>query len=174
LALGDFETAEQQFRGTVAALGRVEPRGGRRTATALSRVSMALEFQGKWSAADTVLQAATAMFGRFGFDDETAQTDHYDNRGRILTRLGDVTAAREFFLKAVDIQDRLVPRNDSSLANLYGNLAMVTSELGRHAEAESLMLQGVAAAKRAHGEVHPLVAALLSPLATIQAYQGHN
>ena len=174
LALGDFETAEKHFRGTVTALARSEPRGGRRTATALSRVSMALEFQGKYAAADTVLQSATAMFDRFGYDDETAHSDQYDNRGRIRVRLGDMAGAGTFFQKAIDIQNRLVPPNDSSLANLYGNLGMVTSELGRNAEAESLLLRAVAAAKRAHGDVHPLVAALLSPLATIQAYEGLN
>ena len=174
LALGDFETAETQFRRTVAALERAEPRGGRRTATAMSRVSQALEFQGKYAAADTVLQSASAMFDRFGYDDETARSDHYDSRGRILVRLGDMAGARGLYEKALAIQNRLVPVNDSSVANLYGNLGMVTSELGRHAEAESLLLRGVAAAKRAHGDVHPLVAALLSPLATIQAYEGLN
>jgi serine/threonine protein kinase/tetratricopeptide (TPR) repeat protein len=174
LALGDFETAETQFRGTVSALERAEPRGGRRTATALSRVSMSLEFQGKYAAADTILRSATAMFDEFGYDDETARSDNYDNRGRILTRLGDMAGARDLYEKALAIQNRLVPRNDSSVANLYGNIGMVTSELGRNAEAESLLLQGIAAAKRAHGDVHPLVAALLSPLATIQAYEGLN
>jgi tetratricopeptide (TPR) repeat protein/tRNA A-37 threonylcarbamoyl transferase component Bud32 len=174
LALGEFERAESQFRLGLTALERVEPEGGRETATALSRLSMSLEFQGRWSAADTVLQSATAMFGRYGYNDADSRTDHYDSRGRILMRLGDLEGARSFYEEAVEIQQSAVPPNDSSLANVTANLGVVTAELGRNAEAETLLVAAVAAARRAHGDVHPLVAAILSPLASVQAWAGFN
>jgi serine/threonine protein kinase/tetratricopeptide (TPR) repeat protein len=174
LALGEFELAEAQFRSGLAAIQRLEPGGGRQTATALSRLSQALEFEGRFGAADTVLQAATAMFDRHGYDDATARTDHYDSRGRILSRLGDLPGARAFYEKAVAIQRELVPPNDSALANLLANLGVVTAEVGRMAEAETLLVSAVVAARRAHGEVHPLVASILSPLASVHAWAGHN
>jgi tetratricopeptide (TPR) repeat protein len=155
-------------------LERVESNGGRETATALGRLSMALEFEGRCGAADTVLQSATAMFDRFGYADATARSDHYDSRGRIMARLGNMDGAREFFERTLSIQRQIVPPNDSSLANLYANLGMVTSELGRNVEAETLLVAAVAAARRAHGNVHPLVAAILSPLATVQERAGLN
>jgi serine/threonine-protein kinase len=174
LALGEFELAEAQFRLGLTALARVEPDGGQVTASALSRLSMALEFEGRFSAADTVLQAATAMFDRFGYTDATTRSDHYDSRGRIRTRLGDLDGARGFFEQAVAIQRTLVPQNDSALANLLANLGVVQAELGHNAVAETLLVAAVAAAKRAHGDVHPLVASILSPLASVQAWAGHT
>lgn len=172
LALGEFQVAEAQFRRALDALGRAEPAGGRATATMLSRLSMAREFQGHYAAADTVLRTATALFDRHGYASDRAHIDHLDARGRILARLGAMADAEPFFARAVELQRRIVPPDDSSLANLYANLGLVTSELGRNAAAETLFIEAVTAAKRAHGEVHPLVAAILSPLASVQERAG--
>ncbi|MCA0374895.1 MAG: serine/threonine-protein kinase [Gemmatimonadetes bacterium] len=172
LALGEFPLAEAQFRKAVALLDGADARGTRTTASSLTRLSMAMEFEGKYGAADTALQRAAAIYEREGFPDEEARSDLADARGRLLAQLGDLAGAERAFRAAVDIQRAVVPRRDSALANLLGNLGFVTSELGRHAEAESLYLEGIAAARRAYGDTHPLVASLMSPLATVQERLG--
>jgi serine/threonine-protein kinase len=173
LALGEYPLAEQQFRRSLDAMRRMAPGGSREIATGLARLTMVLEFQGLYVAADSVLQEATRLYDRFGYADQASRVDHLDARGRILIRLGHMEPARAFLSQALEAQKAIVPANDSALANEYANLAIVTSELGRNDEAESLMVAAVEAARRAHGEVHPLVAAILSPLATIQERAGH-
>ncbi|MEO8334761.1 MAG: serine/threonine-protein kinase [bacterium] len=172
LALGEFELAERQYRAAVAARERAAPNGDRATAVAIERLSMAIEFQGRYAAADTLLRSSTAMFDRFGYGNDVVRADHLDNRARILGALSKGAEAEPLFLEALAIQRKLKPRNDSALASAYTNLAVVQSDLGNNASAETLMVAAVAAAKRAYGPVHPLVAAILSPLASVQERAG--
>ncbi|MEO5799867.1 MAG: tetratricopeptide repeat protein, partial [Gemmatimonadales bacterium] len=174
LALGEFELAETQFRRDLAIAQAAAPRGSRATAGALDRVSTALDFQGHFGAADSVLTISTALFDRFGYADETARADHLDLRGRILVRLGKMAEAEPVIAEVLAIQLATVPVNDSARSEAYANLGMVRSELGKNESAESLLIQAVASAKRAYGEVHPLVAAVMSPLATVQERAGAN
>lgn len=170
LALGEFELAETQYRRALAALEQAGRSGERARAMALTWLSTALEFQGRYAGADSLLRSAAAMFSRIGYSDEVARSDHFDQRGRILVRLGKMAEAVPFFEEALAIQQRRTPVNDSSLASSYANLGVVKSELGQNSVAETLLVAAVSAAKRAHGEVHPLVAAILSPLGTVQEY----
>jgi len=172
LALGEFEVAERQYRTAVAAHQKATPGGDRGTAAAIARLSMAIEFQGRYAAADTLLRSSTAMFDRYGYGSETVRADHLDNRARILSYLSKGADAEPLFAEALTIQRNLSPRNDSALAAAYTNLAVVQSDLGRNTSAETLMVAAVAAAKRAYGPVHPLVAAILSPLASVQERAG--
>jgi len=172
LALGEFERAETEYRRSLAEYQAVEPRGGgRQTAYALNRLSTALEFQGRYAEADSLLRQATGLFERFA-PEELATAGYVDLRGRILVRLGRMAEAVPLLRSALDIQLRSPTATDSAVAYAYTNLGMVTSELGDHVAAESLMVAGLAAARRAHGEIHPLVAAILSPLANVQASAG--
>jgi serine/threonine-protein kinase len=174
LALGEFETAESQYRLALDALGRDATTDDRTIAMTLTHLSTALEFEGRYAAADTVLQAATAVWDRVGYSDDDTKGDHFDQRGRILVRLGRFPESLPFFEEALAIQKAVRPPNDSALAYAYANLGVVQSELGQNEAAETLMVAGVEAARRAHGEVHPLVASILSPLATVQARAGSN
>ncbi|NOT09856.1 MAG: serine/threonine protein kinase [Gemmatimonadales bacterium] len=172
LALGEFELGEAQFRRELAIQRELSPNGSRAVAMALGRVSAALEQQGRYAEADSVLIQATAQFDRFIPLDDPARADHLDLQGRVLTRLGRMAEAEPLLAEALDIHLRTLPVNDSARGYAFANLGMVRSELGRNASAESLLIQAVAASKRAHGEVHPLVAAILSPLATVQERAG--
>jgi serine/threonine-protein kinase len=174
LALGEFERAEAQYRGELEAHARREPAGDQVTATALSRLAMSLEFQGRYAAADSLLHRASAIYDRLGFPDTSTWADHLDNRGRMLNHLGRNAEAVPIFRQALDLQLQRRPVQDSSVANAYANLAIMQSDLGNNAQAETLMLAAVAAARRAYGPVHPLVAAILSPLASIQERAGAN
>ena len=84
----------------------------------------------------------------------------------------DIPEAESLLHEALTLQLGRAPRNDTSIAYSYTNLAVVQSDLGKNASAETLMIAAVAAAKRAYGEVHPLVASIMSPLATVQGRAG--
>ncbi len=172
LALGEFERGEAEFRAALAARRRSAPAGDRATAVALERLSQAVEFQGHYAAADSLLRQASALFARHGFADEQSRGVHIDSRGRILAYLGRMAEAEPLFREGIAIELRRRPPNDSSLASSYTNLAVVQSELGNNASAETLLVAAVAAAKRAHGPVHPLVASIMSPLASVQSRAG--
>ncbi len=174
LALGEFEPAERQFRRGLAANIAAAPDGDRATAAALGRLSSAMEYQGRYVEADSVLQESMALYQRFAPDDEQMRATLLDARGNLMVRLGRMSEAEPLLKEALAIELRTTPVNDSVRAFYYANLGVVTSELGRHLEAESLLILGVAAAKRAHGDVHPLVASILSPLATVQEFAGRN
>lgn len=173
LALGEFEQAETQFRRGLAANRAAAPGGDRATAAALGRLSSALEFQGRYADADSVLQESLALFQRFAPENDPAQATLLDARGRMMVRLGRMSDAEPLLKQALAVELQTMPVNDSARAYYYANLGMVTSELGRHAEAESLLTIAVATAKRAHGDPRPLVASILSPLASVQEWAGH-
>lgn len=172
LALGEQERAETEFRRALDAYRRAAPDGDRETAVALERVAQALEFQGRFADADSVLRQATALFDRYGFADERSRGIHLDNRGRVLTLLGRMADAEPLLREGLAIELRRTPPVDSSLSSAYSNLAIVESELGRNASAETLLVAAVAAAKRAYGPMHPAVAAVMSPLASVQGRAG--
>ncbi len=172
LALGEFELAEGQYRRAIDALTPTTGGAGREFADALRQLSMAMEFQGRYVEADSVLGVATELYERWGYANDAVRVSHLDSRGRVLARLGEMADAIPFFQEAIAIEERRRPVNDSSLANLYANLGVVTSEVGRNAEAETLLVAALASARRAFGDTDPLVAAILSPLASVQARAG--
>ncbi|MBK7593870.1 MAG: serine/threonine protein kinase [Gemmatimonadetes bacterium] len=173
LALGEFEPSEAQYRLAIAAHRRLAPNGSRATATALTRLTTVLELEGRYAAADSVLQEADRLFTRFAPKDDAALANLFDVRGRLLLRLGQMPEAKVALQRSLDLHLRILPVNDSARSDAYANLGVVTDELGDHVAAESLLTQAVAAARRAHGDEHPMVAAILSPLATVQEYAGN-
>lgn len=172
VALGEFELAEGEYRTVLARHEAASEAGSRATGFALSRLSSALEFQGRYAEADSILRRAGEEFARHA-PEELRTSTYYELRARLATRLGRLEEAAELLRTALQIEQRQTPVNDSSIATVYANLGVVLSDLGRHQEAESLLTAGVTAARRAYGEVHPEVAAILSPLATVQEYAGH-
>ena len=172
ISLGEFELAEAQFRRELAIQRALSPDGSRALAMALGRVGFALEQQGRYAEADSVVAQASAQYDRFVPRDDPSRADHLDLRARVLTRLGRIADAEPLLAEAVVIHQRTLPANDSALGYAYANLGVARSELGRNASAESLLVLAVAASKRAHGDIHPLVAAILSPLATVQERAG--
>ncbi len=172
LALGEFALAEREYHSAVDAESRLAPAGGRGAAAALSRLSMAREYQGQFASADSILRVADTLFARHGFADDEQQISHLDARARLLSSLGNSKDAERLFTESLKLQRRQKPLNDSSIAASYTNLAVIQSDLGDNRSAETLMVAAVAAARRAYGDAHPHVAAILSPLASIQDRAG--
>ena len=167
MALGEFETAEAQFKKALAAHKRRSPDGDGETAFAYARQSHALEYIGEFEAADSVLQLAVALFERYPVKDPLAEALFIDQRARLLSRLGKMTEAEPLFQKALDLELQFAPDRDSLLSTSYANLGFVTAELGKLAQAESLYVEAVAAGRRAFGPVHSDLAALMSPYAAV-------
>ncbi|MHB1328049.1 MAG: serine/threonine-protein kinase [Gemmatimonadales bacterium] len=164
LSLGEFAAAERQFSAALAARRRVVPEDDRETALAMVQVAAALELEGRYGEADSVHRLALTVYP-LDRDEGIAAANYADSRGRILIRLGKMDEALPLLTRALELYQRFAPENDSVLAYAHANLGVVNGELGYDARAESLLVIAVDKARRAHGEVHPLVAAVLSPLA---------
>ncbi len=167
LGLGEFTAAERQFSDALAARQRVVPSQPRETALAMVQVAAALELQGRIGEADSVHRVALALYP-LDRDEGLAAANYADSRGRILMRLGKADEALPLMARALELYQRYAPGNDSVHAYAYANLGVVHGELGYDARAESLLVIAVETARRAHGEVHPLVASILSPLASMR------
>ncbi len=167
MALGEFEAGEAQLGRAVSAYRTQAPSGDYTTGIALTRQSHALEYLGRYEDADSVLHLASAVFVTHPHTDPLEQATFLDHRARILQRLGQNAEANPLLQRALSLTLQYAPGRDSLLAYAYVNLGHVTSELGQHQAAESLYVLGIAAARRAYGNEHPELAAMLSPYATV-------
>ncbi len=167
LGLGEFTAAERQFADALAARRRMVPADPRETALALVQVAAALELQGRYGEADSMHREALALYP-LDRDDGIAAANYADSRGRLLMRIGDAQQAVPLLARALELYRRHAAGNDSVLAYAYANLGVATGDVGQDAPAESLLVLALQSARRAHGEVHPLVAAILSPLASLR------
>ena len=174
VALGEFEAGEAQFRGALAAHAARAPAGDYSTAVTLTHQSNALEFLGRYAEADSVLRLAATLFQRYPHTDPLDRIDFLDQRARIVQRLGDNVEGERLLQEALDLTIRHAPGVDSNLAYAYVNLGFAKSELGKAEEAESLYAAGVAAAQRAYGNEHPVVASMLSPYASVLDRAGRT
>ena len=167
MALGEFETAETQFKKALAAHHRRAPEGDGETALAYTRQSHALEYLGEFEAADSVLQLASHLFEKYPQKEPIDNAYFLDQRARMLSRLGKMEDAEKLFRRALEIVVEVAPGKDSLLASSYANLGFATAETGKLAQAESLYVQAIAAGQRAFGPVHSDLAALMSPYAAV-------
>jgi serine/threonine-protein kinase len=167
MALGEFEAGEAQLGRAVGAYRTQAPGGDYATGIALTRQSHALEYLGRYADADSVLHLASAIFVSHPHTDPLEEATFLDHRARILQRLGKNAEARPLLQQALELTLKNAPGRDSLLAYAYVNLGNVTSELGQHQAAESLYVLGITEARRAYGNEHPELAAMLSPYATV-------
>jgi serine/threonine-protein kinase len=167
MALGEFETAEAQFKKALAAHKKRSPDGDDKTAVAYTRQSHALEYLGEYARADSVLQIASALFERHPQKDPLDNALFLDQRARILARLGKMSESEPLFRQALDLQLKFAPKKDSLLASSYANLGFAMAEQGKLPQAESLYVEAIAAGRRAFGPVHSDLAALMSPYAAV-------
>ncbi|MFN0180149.1 MAG: protein kinase domain-containing protein [Gemmatimonadales bacterium] len=170
--LGLYDQALAEYHRRLVLSRQRAPGGGIEAAGSAAQVSTVLENMGRYVEADSVLRLAIAEHERFAPDDDPKAADYLDQRGRILARLGRHADAEAPLREALE-RWRRGGASDSILAYAMANLGVVTSDLGRQLAAESLLVEAVRLAKRAHGPVHPLVAAVLSPLASVQDRAGH-
>ena len=170
LALGELDIAEKQFTLNLAARRRHAPDGDYLTAVTFSKLALVAETRGRFATADSLLQQAEALYARFPHDDRRAESVAIENRGRLLYQLGKVPEALVQFRKSLALAKQYFPADDSAMAPTYVNLAVVSSDAGELAASDTFSMLGVAAARRIHGESHPMFASAMSVRAGMLEY----
>ena len=162
LALGELDIAERQFTLDLAAHRRVAPAGDYGTAVTFAQLSLVEETRGNMAAADSLLQVAEVLFARFPHTDRSEESSAIENRARILYQLGKVPEALVQMRKSLELGELYFATDDSARAPSFINAAVIFSEAGELAAADSFSLRGIETATRAHGPNHPLVASAFS------------
>ena len=83
----------------------------------------------------------------------------YNNLGSTYGHLGDHQKALKFKLKALEIQEKVLPENHPSLATSYNNVGSTYGELGDHQKALKFMLKALEIWEKVLPENHPDLAA---------------
>ncbi|MEJ0085659.1 MAG: serine/threonine-protein kinase [Pseudomonadota bacterium] len=171
IALGEYASGETQFKRALDAQRLQTPRGSHDMVLTLSRISHAQEFDGRYEDASATLDSLNTMAVRFPFTESEELSDHLDQQGRVLTRLGHTEQAVPYLERALAELERGTP-DDAALSTAYANLGMVKGELGQNEAALAFFTKSVAAARRAFGPADPLLAEKLSPYASMLDYAG--
>ncbi|MCC7054702.1 MAG: serine/threonine protein kinase [Gemmatimonadaceae bacterium] len=162
LALGEVDVAERQFQLDLAARKRHAPAGDYLTAITYSKLALVEETRGDLAKSDSLLQLAEWLYTRYPHVDRREESTALENRGRLLYMLGRVPEAVVQFRKSLALSEQFFATDDSSNAPTYINLAVVSGAAGQLAAADTFSLKGIEAARRAHGNDHPVMANALS------------
>ena len=84
----------------------------------------------------------------------------------------DYSGAEKYYLRALDLQRELQPRDHPRTAEILGQLARITQVQNRLPEAAELGHEALAMSRRLHGEEHQSVAQNLNALANIERLSG--
>ena len=173
LALGNYESAEQQLRLAIGAERGAAPEGSVEMARFLSGISEAQELNGRLDEAQRTLDQATAISQRHPESDPALRVELLDQRGRLMTRRGEFEASIPVFEKAraAAIDEGL---EAEWRATVTANLGFALTSLGRHREAVALYAEAVEATRAAMGPDSAAVADRLSPYATALWYAGQR
>ncbi len=162
LALGELDIAQRQYALDLAARRRHAPAGDYLTAVTYSKLALVEETRGNVGNADSLLQIAEGLYTRYPHPDPMEEATAIENRGRLLYDLGRLPESLIQFRKSLALSERYFATDDSSNAPTYINIAVVSGSAGEHAAADTFSLKGLAAARRAHGTDHPVIASALS------------
>ncbi|MEO5823889.1 MAG: serine/threonine-protein kinase [Vicinamibacteraceae bacterium] len=173
LALGNYEAAGQQLRLALDAERRAAPDGSVETARLLSGVSEAQELDGQVDEAQRTLDQALAVWQRYPESDPVWQVEVLDQRGRVLSRKGEVEAAIPLFERARALA-RSRGLKPAVRATAAADLGFGLTNLGRHRESVALYAEAVQMTRAALGPDAALVADRLSPYATALWYAGER
>ena len=166
VALGEYGAGEAQFKRALDAQQRRTPDGSQEMVLTLSRISHAQEFDGRYEDAYATLGTLNEMAARHPFMTLEELSDHLDQQGRILSRLGRMEEAVPFFERALETLQRADP-DDAALSTAYANLGGIKAELGEREMARDLYARSVEAARRAFGPQDARLAEKLSPYASV-------
>lgn len=171
VALGEYASGETQFKRALDAQRTLSPQGSREMVFTLSRISHAQEYDGRYDEALATLDQQNALIERHPFESPEDLSDHLDQEGRVLTRLGRLPQAEAKFERALAELERGRP-DDEALSTAYINLGLVKSELGKNEAGLQLFTRGVEASRRAFGPDSPMLAERLSPYASMLEIAG--
>jgi tetratricopeptide (TPR) repeat protein len=171
---GDYAAAEADYRRVIALEN--QPPVTRNNVIALARaeygLGMVLASEGKYAAARVSLEAALArqrlLFGEQ--NEETARS--MKELADALDQLGERRAAIDLMERAVKIEKSIFTTPHPALKAAINNLGIFYYEDQRYTEAESMLFEALAHAKRLYGDRHVEVAASLNTVAFILSTRG--
>ncbi|MEU6534562.1 FxSxx-COOH system tetratricopeptide repeat protein [Streptomyces sp. NPDC047000] len=102
----------------------------------------------------------------------TAAATTLDNLGTVLASTGELTAARQAFLKALAIRELRLGAEHPDVAWSLSNVAVVLADLGELTQAKSLLEEALRIRESTIGPDHPDVATSLNNLATVELESG--
>ena len=108
--------------------------------------------------------------------DNYKQTDLavlYSNLAAVEKALGNFKNAKDYLLKAVNIDELNFAPDHPALATLYSNLAMIEKDLGNLKDAKDYLLKAINIAELNFAPNHPTLATLYSNLALVERPLGN-
>lgn len=167
LGLGEFASAIRQHRLALAAAERAAPDGSPTVATAMANLSTGLELDGDYAAADSVLAGGMTLLDRLGRSGDRDKALWLDHRGRLRVRLGDPKGAAELLRRALELQQRLTPDNDSAIAYAHHNYAIAEGDLDHDSISDFHFRAALVLERRSLGEEHPLTISTIGSHAAV-------
>lgn len=162
LALGEYAVADTQLTKMLAERRKAAPDGDYNTAVALSKLSLIQESNGRFEQADSLLLLAERMYERHPHPEPLEEVGALENRGRVLHLLGRGKEALDVLRKAFAVARSGNVMGDPSMATTYVNAAVIATELGELAAADSFSARGVDIARAGYGNDNPMTLSAMS------------
>ncbi len=177
LGPGHFRSVNAEW--LLKALRRVarmpkEDRAAFQSADPMTKQAQALESQGKFGAAQPLLEKVLAIRRRLLTDDDPRTAQSYGNLASNLDSQGKYATAQPLYEKALEITRRILGDDHPDTANGYNNLAFILDAQGKYAAAQPLYEKALGINRRLLGDDHPDIATNYDNLATNLASQGRN
>ncbi len=155
----------------VAALPK-EERVAYLSARTMTEQARALKAQGKYAAAQPLVEEALEITRRILTDDHPATALCYYEVASNLKAEGKYAAAQPLYEKAMEIFRRTLTDDHISTASSLSNLAENLTAQGRYAEAQPLYQKALEIGRRLLSDDHTITASFYTDVALNLAYQG--
>ena len=169
LVAGRYAEAESVLR---AAVERARSEGDRLDLSdALNELAVTFKYSGRFDEAEVLYREALAIVeAELGPHDSDVATI-YHNLGGLRHARGDFIDAERYARRSVEIREAVADEQENLAADRAA-LASILDALGRHDEAETLLLEVLATFERIHGPDDYEVAINLNNLAVIYQRRG--
>ncbi len=144
LALGEYATADSQFQRSLAAMQRASRPDDAQRARVLLDAGIARLELGRFAEADSVLHDVSRLHASLRNITPLERSTLLDTRAQVLSRLGRNAEALPLFRESLVLHRQYFPDDAESAVPTYVSAAVVASDLGFHAAADSLLQQALA------------------------------
>jgi tetratricopeptide (TPR) repeat protein len=170
-----FETVNAEWRLKTlrrAASMPKEDQVAYRSAQTMDEQAVILNAQGRYAAAEPLLEKALEIRRRLLTDDDPDTSASYGNLAYSLWKQGKYSQAQPLFEKALEIRLRLSGEDHADTAQCYNNLASTLSYQGKYTQAQPLFEKALEIKRRLLSDDHPDTAMVYNNLAYNLNAQG--
>jgi tetratricopeptide (TPR) repeat protein/tRNA A-37 threonylcarbamoyl transferase component Bud32 len=144
LALGEYAVADSQFQRSLAALRRAPNTTDAARARVLTDVGIARFELGLLAQADSALAEVSRLHATMPSVPPLEASALLDTRAQVLARLGRNAEALPLFRQSIALQRVHFPDDAESGVPTYVSAAVVASDLGEYAAADSFLVEALA------------------------------